>query len=105
MKRTKDIETVIMDLLEHFHEDSLLFGGWPLLLKAKSIVDMVAVKKEFGDTLRFKLNRDKSDFWVSRNEGVPFKDAHTVLVLRERAESFKRESERLREGLKALLEG
>jgi len=101
MEKTRD--EVIQDMLSHFHEESMIYGGWPITVK--TLDEALIVNEEFKGVLKAMENKTGNNFLVTRKEKAEFKKKHTILVLREKAESYKREADKYYNGMKNLIEG
>jgi hypothetical protein len=96
-----DLELLMCNMLDHFHEESLNYGGWDITVK--TLEEALFINDEFKGILKATEDRKCLNFKVRRLKGSKFKNKHTVIVLRCKAESYKEEADRLHSGMKALL--
>lgn len=99
MRATKKAE-IILDMIQHFHPISIMYAGWTVKLNAKQ----AALIEENFDNLR--VYKEKRKTLVERKKGKAgkFSPEHTILMLKFERDMYMTEEDKLRGGLRKLLD-
>ena len=98
----KSREKIIQEMVDHFHEESSMYGGWPI--SVKTLDEALIINEEFKGTLKAMEDKESKRFTVIRKKNSKFADKHTIRVLREKAELYKLEADRFYNGIKKLID-
>ncbi len=93
-------EDRLLETIQHFHPDSIMCAGWAHTVRRNNVVFLTRNFKNL------RIFEEEGKILIERKKGKAgeFSPEHTILMLKFERDMYMHEEDRLRDGLRELLD-